>query len=138
MLVISVAPCPTGELFATGSGDMRARIWRLVSSYLKYLLLQHTDMVCLQIHVYLTVIQGIEVGAKGVTCDERHAVGFVHIQRDIDILWLPTMPTGRLLRSCLVPSTRACDLLLVKFYSRSVHHDQSRFDSHTIRAAIRL
>jgi general transcriptional corepressor TUP1 len=25
--VISVAPCPTGSLFATGSGDMRARIW---------------------------------------------------------------------------------------------------------------
>ena len=28
--VISVAPSPTGGLFATGSGDMRARIWRLV------------------------------------------------------------------------------------------------------------
>lgn len=27
-LVISVAPSPTGNLFATGSGDMRARIWR--------------------------------------------------------------------------------------------------------------
>ena len=26
--VISVAPSPTGQLFATGSGDMRARIWR--------------------------------------------------------------------------------------------------------------
>jgi len=26
--VISVAPAPTGNLFATGSGDMRARIWR--------------------------------------------------------------------------------------------------------------
>lgn len=26
--VISVAPCPTGALFATGSGDMKARIWR--------------------------------------------------------------------------------------------------------------
>ena len=25
--VISVAPCPTGNLFATGSGDMKARIW---------------------------------------------------------------------------------------------------------------
>lgn len=33
-LVISVAPSPTGELFATGSGDMRARIWRSVD-YLK-------------------------------------------------------------------------------------------------------
>ena len=29
-LVISVAPSPRGELFATGSGDMRARIWRYV------------------------------------------------------------------------------------------------------------
>ena len=28
--VISVAPSPAGDLFATGSGDMRARIWRLV------------------------------------------------------------------------------------------------------------
>lgn len=28
--VISVAPAPTGNLFATGSGDMRARIWRYV------------------------------------------------------------------------------------------------------------
>ena len=27
-IVISVAPSPQGELFATGSGDMRARIWR--------------------------------------------------------------------------------------------------------------
>lgn len=26
--VISVAPSPTNNLFATGSGDMRARIWR--------------------------------------------------------------------------------------------------------------
>ncbi len=26
--VISVAPSPQGGLFATGSGDMRARIWR--------------------------------------------------------------------------------------------------------------
>jgi glucose repression regulatory protein TUP1 len=26
--VISVAPSPTGGVFATGSGDMRARIWR--------------------------------------------------------------------------------------------------------------
>lgn len=26
--VISVAPSPTGMLFATGSGDMKARIWR--------------------------------------------------------------------------------------------------------------
>lgn len=26
--VISVAPSPQGELFATGSGDMKARIWR--------------------------------------------------------------------------------------------------------------
>lgn len=25
--VISVAPCPTGHMFATGSGDMKARIW---------------------------------------------------------------------------------------------------------------
>ena len=29
-IVISVAPSPAGNLFATGSGDMRARIWRLV------------------------------------------------------------------------------------------------------------
>ncbi|KAF8416504.1 hypothetical protein EV426DRAFT_419131 [Tirmania nivea] len=29
-VVISVAPSPMGGLFATGSGDMRARIWRLV------------------------------------------------------------------------------------------------------------
>ena len=29
--VISVAPSPVGELFATGSGDMRARIWKLVA-----------------------------------------------------------------------------------------------------------
>ena len=29
-IVISVAPSPSGGLFATGSGDMRARIWRLV------------------------------------------------------------------------------------------------------------
>ena len=28
--VISVAPSPQGELFATGSGDLRARIWRYV------------------------------------------------------------------------------------------------------------
>lgn len=28
--VISVAPSPSGGLFATGSGDMRARIWRSV------------------------------------------------------------------------------------------------------------
>ena len=27
-LVISVAPSPQGDLFATGSGDMRARIWK--------------------------------------------------------------------------------------------------------------
>ena len=27
-IVISVAPSPTGELFATGSGDQRAKIWR--------------------------------------------------------------------------------------------------------------
>lgn len=27
--VISVAPSPVGNLFATGSGDMKARIWRL-------------------------------------------------------------------------------------------------------------
>lgn len=26
--VISVAPCPTGHMFATGSGDMKARIWQ--------------------------------------------------------------------------------------------------------------
>ena len=26
--VISVAPSPMGQLFATGSGDMKARIWR--------------------------------------------------------------------------------------------------------------
>lgn len=31
-LVISVAPSPKGELFATGSGDMRARIWKYVAS----------------------------------------------------------------------------------------------------------
>lgn len=31
-LVISVAPSPQGELFATGSGDMRARIWKYVAS----------------------------------------------------------------------------------------------------------
>ena len=31
--VISVAPSPQGNLFATGSGDMRARIWRLVVSF---------------------------------------------------------------------------------------------------------
>lgn len=31
-LVISVAPSPKGELFATGSGDMRARIWKYVIS----------------------------------------------------------------------------------------------------------
>lgn len=31
-LVISVAPSPAGELFATGSGDMRARIWRSVDN----------------------------------------------------------------------------------------------------------
>lgn len=30
-LVISVAPSPMGNLFATGSGDMRARIWRYVT-----------------------------------------------------------------------------------------------------------
>lgn len=28
--VISVAPSPTGNMFATGSGDMKARIWRSV------------------------------------------------------------------------------------------------------------
>ena len=28
LLVISVAPSPMGQLFATGSGDMKARIWR--------------------------------------------------------------------------------------------------------------
>ena len=32
-LVISVAPSPAGGLFATGSGDMRARIWRSVSKH---------------------------------------------------------------------------------------------------------
>ncbi|KAB8252371.1 WD40-repeat-containing domain protein [Aspergillus flavus] len=31
--VISVAPSPTGSLFATGSGDMSARIWRYILSY---------------------------------------------------------------------------------------------------------
>ena len=31
-LVISVAPSPKGELFATGSGDMRARIWKYIVS----------------------------------------------------------------------------------------------------------
>ena len=30
VVVISVAPSPTNNLFATGSGDMRARIWRYV------------------------------------------------------------------------------------------------------------
>jgi len=30
-IVISVAPSPFGGLFATGSGDMRARIWRSVN-----------------------------------------------------------------------------------------------------------
>lgn len=30
LLVISVAPSPQGTLFATGSGDMKARIWRYV------------------------------------------------------------------------------------------------------------
>ena len=29
-VVISVAPSPVGNLFATGSGDMKARIWRYV------------------------------------------------------------------------------------------------------------
>lgn len=29
-IVISVAPSPSNNLFATGSGDMRARIWRYV------------------------------------------------------------------------------------------------------------
>ena len=32
--VISVAPSPQGRLFATGSGDMRARIWRSVYNIL--------------------------------------------------------------------------------------------------------
>lgn len=32
LIVISVAPSPQGELFATGSGDKAARIWRLVHS----------------------------------------------------------------------------------------------------------
>ena len=36
-LVISVAPCPTGELFATGSGDMKARIWRYSGSIIHHL-----------------------------------------------------------------------------------------------------
>lgn len=33
--VISVAPSPTNNLFATGSGDMRARIWRYVPTGLQ-------------------------------------------------------------------------------------------------------
>ena len=32
-VVISVAPSPAGGLFATGSGDMRARIWRSVPKH---------------------------------------------------------------------------------------------------------
>lgn len=35
--VISVAPSPSGGLFATGSGDMRARIWRSVLSWCLHL-----------------------------------------------------------------------------------------------------
>ena len=35
-LVISVAPSPKGELFATGSGDMRARIWKYVASISRF------------------------------------------------------------------------------------------------------
>lgn len=33
-VVISVAPSPTGKLFATGSGDLRARIWKYVLLFL--------------------------------------------------------------------------------------------------------
>ena len=36
--VISVAPSPTGNMFATGSGDMKARIWRSVTMALSLLL----------------------------------------------------------------------------------------------------
>lgn len=45
-LVISVAPSPQGELFATGSGDMRARIWRLaVKPFLICDLFANADMM---------------------------------------------------------------------------------------------
>lgn len=45
-LVISVAPSPQGELFATGSGDMRARIWRLaVKPLLACDLFANADMI---------------------------------------------------------------------------------------------
>lgn len=45
-LVISVAPSPQGELFATGSGDMRARIWRLaVKPFLMCDLFANADMM---------------------------------------------------------------------------------------------
>lgn len=38
--VISVAPSPVpGGLFATGSGDMRARIWRFVPCCYNYMVL---------------------------------------------------------------------------------------------------
>ena len=48
-LVISVAPSPAGELFATGSGDMRARIWRydaqaILSFFLTLVLMHCTGM----------------------------------------------------------------------------------------------
>jgi hypothetical protein len=72
--VISVAPSPTGKLFATGSGDLRARIWKYVCfllcglSALPHPVLISFMLVIIIAHVllYLIISYLPEVGTPGI------------------------------------------------------------------------
>ena len=91
--VISVAPCPTGELFATGSGDMKARIWRSVAVTLRA---RHPGLLltclALQVLVYLIVTSN-DGGARGKGSGRRGAwPGLVGTRRCVDIQRSRAMP----------------------------------------------